>query len=469
MKQPSKLLIGIIAAIAVITVVIISIVVTVSGGSKDTYGSHMELAQRYLDELQYEQAIAEYRVAIEIEPHNPEAYLGLAEVYVAMGDTEKALEVLAEGYEQTESARIAARQEELAEERDLSEKKQMDDIAENIPEDVKSQTASLITFIPWSEAGLEDYVMDWQDENLEAAMRQVIWWIRDRDIMLSDVWELTELDLHSQGITNISALSSLLNLETLDLSSNHQITDISALSSLLNLKTLDLSSNRQITDISALSSLITLKSLDLRTTQITDISALSGLQNLETLSLTGNRIIDISALSGLTNLKTLNLGFNQITDISALSGLTKLEYLDLEQNQTITDISALSGLKNLKYLDLMQNQIIDINALSDLTNLETLDLSYNQIMDISVLSSLTNLKSLNLDDNQIIDINVLGSLMNLEYLNLRYNQITDISVLIGLTKLEDLVLAGGNQITDYSPLEELDQVIEQHGGSLTVY
>lgn len=108
------------------------------------------MAQRYLDELQYEQAIAEYEAAISIDPKNKDAYLGLAEVYVTMGDIEKALEVLEEGYEKTESVRIAARQEELAEElaqrRELSEERhegeertseeeQTDDVAENVLEE----------------------------------------------------------------------------------------------------------------------------------------------------------------------------------------------------------------------------------------------------------------------------------------------------------------------------------------------
>ena len=115
MKKQPKLLMGIMAAIAVTVAVIISIVMTVSGESKDTYDSHIELAQRYLDELQYEQAIAEYEAAIAIDPQKPEAYLGLAEVYVAMDDIEKALDVLKEGYEQTQSTRIVARQGELEE------------------------------------------------------------------------------------------------------------------------------------------------------------------------------------------------------------------------------------------------------------------------------------------------------------------------------------------------------------------
>lgn len=113
MKKHPKLLLGITAAIAVIAVVIISIVMAAAGKRKDTYDSHMELGARYLSELDYENAIVAYEAAIEIDPMNENAYLRLADVYVAMGDIEKALEVLEEGYALTQSEVIAARQEEL--------------------------------------------------------------------------------------------------------------------------------------------------------------------------------------------------------------------------------------------------------------------------------------------------------------------------------------------------------------------
>lgn len=43
-------------------------------------------------------------------------------------------------------------------------------------------------FVSWEDAGLEDHVMDWQDKNLEAAMKEAVG-IQERDIMLSDVCE----------------------------------------------------------------------------------------------------------------------------------------------------------------------------------------------------------------------------------------------------------------------------------------
>ena len=85
MKNSTKLIIGIISVIAIICVAAV-IVLGSNSSDKNEYDKYMETSQKYLDELNYEKAIAELEHAIEIEPNNAEAYIALAEVYVEMGD-----------------------------------------------------------------------------------------------------------------------------------------------------------------------------------------------------------------------------------------------------------------------------------------------------------------------------------------------------------------------------------------------
>lgn len=59
----------------------------------------MDLGQQYLAELDYEQAIVAFQAVIEIDPKSAEAYLGMAEAYIGLGDTENAIAVLRQGYE----------------------------------------------------------------------------------------------------------------------------------------------------------------------------------------------------------------------------------------------------------------------------------------------------------------------------------------------------------------------------------
>src|SRR4028119_1331572 len=75
---------------------------------------------------------------------------------------------------------------------------------------------------------------------------------------------------------------------------------------LSNLTELNLNSN-EITDITPLSALTNLTDLNLDWNEITDITPLSALTNLTDLNLSGNQITDITGLSALTNLSKLDL------------------------------------------------------------------------------------------------------------------------------------------------------------------
>ncbi|MBD5453178.1 MAG: hypothetical protein HDR30_02475 [Lachnospiraceae bacterium] len=69
------------------------------------YNAHIEAAEKYLSDLDYEQAIAEYTMAFEIEPKEEvvdaleQTYLAYAQTCIDAGDYEKAVGILEEGYE----------------------------------------------------------------------------------------------------------------------------------------------------------------------------------------------------------------------------------------------------------------------------------------------------------------------------------------------------------------------------------
>jgi tetratricopeptide (TPR) repeat protein len=60
----------------------------------------LDLGEKYLLELDYEQAIVQFTKLIEIEPKNSRAYTGLAEAYTALGRTDKAIGILEQGLTQ---------------------------------------------------------------------------------------------------------------------------------------------------------------------------------------------------------------------------------------------------------------------------------------------------------------------------------------------------------------------------------
>ena len=74
-----------------------------------TWQEQYDLGIRYLSEGNYEEAIIAFTAAIEIDPKRPEAYLSLADAYIATGDPEAAWKALEEGLAATEDPNIQTR------------------------------------------------------------------------------------------------------------------------------------------------------------------------------------------------------------------------------------------------------------------------------------------------------------------------------------------------------------------------
>ena len=92
-----------------------AVAVTTNGFDFTAIRTTLQLADRYLSEQNYEQAIIEFEKVLEIEPMNVDAYLGLAEAYMALGQTDKAVRILEEGIEKTDNDRLKDKLEEIRE------------------------------------------------------------------------------------------------------------------------------------------------------------------------------------------------------------------------------------------------------------------------------------------------------------------------------------------------------------------
>ena len=77
--------------------------------AQGTWQEQYDLGMKYLSEGSYPEAIIAFTAAIEIDAKRPEAYVGLADVYIEQGDWESAKKVLISGYEATEDEKIKER------------------------------------------------------------------------------------------------------------------------------------------------------------------------------------------------------------------------------------------------------------------------------------------------------------------------------------------------------------------------
>ena len=105
MDTKKKIIAAIIGVEAVIIAAAVGFMVYINSDTAKI-NRQLELAQRYLLEEDYDQAIAAFETVIEIDPRNEEAYLGIAEVYTAQNDIENAVKILERGSKRTDSAEV---------------------------------------------------------------------------------------------------------------------------------------------------------------------------------------------------------------------------------------------------------------------------------------------------------------------------------------------------------------------------
>lgn len=95
-KTPVGLFIGL-GAFAVLIFAGLLSFVSLGGVNGIKANNQIRLAERYMDDMDYESAIAAYTEAIQIYPKAPDAYMGLAQAYEQIGDYESAIAVVEDG------------------------------------------------------------------------------------------------------------------------------------------------------------------------------------------------------------------------------------------------------------------------------------------------------------------------------------------------------------------------------------
>lgn len=108
-----KSIILIAAALALLAVIIVVAVGVRSNSSENRLQAQLDLGCKYLEELNYEKAIAAFDAALSIDPKNEQVLTYMADAYLAWaeseddaGNSDRALEILHEGFEKTTDSRI---------------------------------------------------------------------------------------------------------------------------------------------------------------------------------------------------------------------------------------------------------------------------------------------------------------------------------------------------------------------------
>ncbi|KAJ3112224.1 Leucine-rich repeat-containing protein 23 [Nowakowskiella sp. JEL0407] len=237
----------------------------------------------------------------------------------------------------------------------------------------------------------------------------------------------TRLEIHGKGLTSLDVLESFPHLRYIDLSDN-AISDITVLSTLTYLLSLDLHKNTIKSVPTALSECKYLQQLNLSKNEIGKVEEFPKLGILAWFNLNDNRLKEVNLegyyelihfecrgnlLSSIPNISTpklqrLYLGNNHIKNLKGLEDKHSLITLHLRDNKIESFDGLASGyLKSLAYLNLRGNQIdnvAEVSKLSVLPSLKVLVLQDNPVDQIpnyrcEIISKLPKLDRL---DKQVI-------------------------------------------------------------------
>ena len=262
------------------------------------------------------------------------------------------------------------------------------------------------------------------DDDVEAAIRQVLGVTESKILYTNELWDITEFSV-PETAHSLEDLKLMPYLKTLRIP-NQDLGTLTDLSSLSKLETLDLTGcTFPPEELAVLAQLPALTNLCLSDCNLSTIADLEGAAGLTVLDLSSNTLRNLEVLSSMPGLTEVNLKHNAVTKLTELGKLSNLEKLDISFN-SVTDLSPLSGCAKLSWLDAGNNQLTRIKAVDDLPLLTYLSLDYNQLTDVAILGNCSELTNLSIANNQITNISKLSKLVNLDILDFSYNSVSEL-------------------------------------------
>ena len=181
---------------------------------------------------------------------------------------------------------------------------------------------------------------------------------------------LEYLDASNNLITDVSALGSLNMLRWLDVQTN-RLKDLNGLEDLTSLEYLNISNSFHsdknndpagITDISALSGMVNLKTLYMQNGRVSSIAPLTTLTKLEYVDASYNSVRIIPNMSRMSSLKTLILRANFIYGLEGLISHPSLTLLDVRDN-FVSVINVILTMPKLEAVYLDGNPVVNYGPL----------------------------------------------------------------------------------------------------------
>ncbi len=491
------------AAVFLVTVLAAVIVFTLPyKSSAERLEEALGFGEKYLSELNYEQAIASWQLAIEIDPKCLDAYLGLAESYIAMGDYIEAEKTLARAEKiladrqragedvSVEMERLNRKMEELEalirqkeEEKEALLKQQREEEAAQ-----RLSQAEQYLFAAQYDSAIREFT-----ELLEMTPDRKTAYLGAADACLHLEKNADAAELIEDGIQNIGNKNFASVLEGIDKSSTEGYIAIAEAFEAEDLheRALELLERvyretgneiigRKLGIVEAsrveyredyaiewkdaeferlIRDYLGKATGDIRYNDVKEIEEIHiwadiigkpGERYYRSYSddwfwlsdgregAVTGRIRTLEDLEHFTGLKQLEISYQEAMDISALANTDTIDCL-----------------LRLERLALINDGLSDISALSGLSALKSIDVMYNRIEDISPLAMLIELTDVSISNNrQLVSAEPLGGLRKLNYIGLSSVEAVDLEIFCNLPELRRMSLVGVGKI-NYHILPEL--------------
>ena len=274
---------------------------------------------------------------------------------------------------------------------------------------------------------------------------------------------LRELDLSQCKTVNnetINVISSLINLENLNLNECSKVSDLSGLERLPALHTLDASCCFEIQRLPLMPNMKTLKMSGCN--GVRSWTALAGMHNLGFLSLSGCALTDQVLRLLPENVYDLDVGFcRPLTDacLPDITRCSKLKVLNLSGCSNLTHLNPLGNLQSLIEIKLVFcTGLSDLGALSDMPSLRVVFAPHTELACEALkygLKNLPQLEYLDLTHSRMTHVGFHFPLDQLARLELRFcSLLHDLSALSACKHLTTLDLSNCSMLNDQS-LEHL--------------
>ncbi len=234
------------------------------------------------------------------------------------------------------------------------------------------------------------------------------------------------------------SLLFLGDIDSLDISNNHEILTLEPIEALRELKHLNISGTR-IVELNPIRTAVHLQELNISETLIDNIEVLQYFNKLQDLDISNTNVMDISVLSKLTRLRTLNLSGVKATTFYSLNGLLDLEVLDLSYT-VFSQTDVLAPLSRLINLDLSNSGIERLKGLGNLNLLQFLDCSETYISSVDELHGLKSLQEVAFKRTNVSMLSPLADIKTLTRINADYSGVLEARASDFMTKNKSVVV-----------------------------